>query len=193
VPSGHEPNAQRGQAMRDRASRPIAALLSGAVAISVNTSLLACVDAFGLKTAHGGLLRLLEDMAGGIAGQLGLTAWWSTIFSAVSSARFQFFFHVFVGLLMAIFYAYVVEPTLIGRPWVKGLIYAAFVWIVNAVIVLPLIGEGFAGSRSLGAAGMIGFAVAHTVFFVLLAVLYEPMRKQLEMSHTDTNAKHLID
>lgn len=193
MPSGHEPNAQRGRAMMDRASRPIAALLSGAVAISVNTSLLASVDAFGLKTAHGGLLRLLEDLAGGIAGQLGLTAWWSTIVTAVSSAHFQFFFHVFVGLLMAIFYAYVVEPTSIGRPCVKGLIYAAFVWIVNAVIVLPLIGEGFAGSRSLGAGGMIGFAVAHTVFFVLLAVLYEPMRKQLEMSHTDINAKHLID
>jgi hypothetical protein len=32
--------------------------------------------------------------------------------------------------------------------------------------------EGIAGSRSLSLAGMIYFAVAHTVFFVLLAALY---------------------
>jgi hypothetical protein len=94
----------------------------------------------------------------------------------VSSARFEFFFHVFVGLLMALFYAYVVEPALVGRPWVKGLICAVAVWMLNAIIVLPLIGEGLAGSRRLGAAGMIGFAAAHTIFFVLLAVLYAPLR-----------------
>jgi hypothetical protein len=77
---------------------------------------------------------------------------------------------------MALFYAYVVEPALIGRPWVKGVICAVAVWMLNAIIVLPLIGEGLAGSRHLGAAGMIGFAAAHTIFFVLLAVLYAPLR-----------------
>jgi hypothetical protein len=86
---------------------------------------------------------------------------------------------------MAIFYAYVMESALIGRPWLKGLIYAASVWIVNAIIVLPLIGESFAGSRHLGASGVIGFALAHTVFFVLLAVLYEPTRKRLVLPLCD--------
>jgi hypothetical protein len=36
--------------------------------------------------------------------------------------------------------------------------------------------EGIAGAHHLGASGMIGFAVAHTVFFVLLAVLYARLR-----------------
>jgi hypothetical protein len=138
--------------VRDRTSRPIAALLAGAVAIG----------------------------ADGLAGRLGMTAWWSTtVLPAVPSARFQVAFHVLVGLLMAVLYTYVVEPALIGRPWLKELIYAASVWILNAIIVLPLIGEGFAGSRHLSAAGMLGFASAHTVFFVPLAVLYEPTRKRL--------------
>jgi hypothetical protein len=174
------------QIVRDRTSRLIAALLAGVIAISVNTAMLVGADAYGIKTAHGGLLRLLADVADGLAGRIVLTARWNTIFSpAVSSARFQLVFHVLIGLLMAIFYAYLVEPALIFRPWVKGLIYAATVWMLNAIIVLPLIGEGFAGSRHLSAAGMIGFAVAHTIFFVILAVLYEPLRKRLALPLCD--------
>jgi hypothetical protein len=163
--------------LTDRVFRPIAALLAAAVGIEVNTTVLAGADALGLKTAHGGLLRLLEDVADGIAIRLGLAAWWGrAIVPLVTNGHFEFFFHVFVGLLMALFYAYVVEPASIGRPWVKGLICAVAVWMLNAIIVLPLIGEGLAGSRHLSGAGMIGFAAAHTIFFVLLAVLYAPLR-----------------
>ena len=73
---------------------------------------------------------------------------------------------------MAVFYAFVLEPRLSTPPWVKGLIYAAIVWLLNAFVVLPLTGEGIAGSLHLGAINMIGFAVAHTVFFILLSLLY---------------------
>jgi hypothetical protein len=52
------------------------------------------------------------------------------------------------------------------------------VWLLNAAVVLPLTGEGLAGSVHLSLAGMTWFAAAHTVFFVLLAVLYQrPARR----------------
>jgi hypothetical protein len=70
----------------------------------------------------------------------------------------------------------VLEPVVPGKPLVKGLIYAAIVWLLNACVVLPAIGEGIAGSRYLGLAGMTGFAAIHTVFFVLLALLYARFR-----------------
>jgi len=73
---------------------------------------------------------------------------------------------------MAVFYAYVVEPLLPGTALVKGLLYALLIWLANAFIVLPWIGEGIAGSANISLGGMIYFAVAHTVFFVLLALLY---------------------
>jgi hypothetical protein len=158
-------------------SRLVAALLASGLAIAVNTALLAGADASGLITARGGLLRLLKDIAGRLAPLLDLASTWNDVLApATSGPVFQTGFHVVVGLLMAIFYAFVLDPVLPGRPWVKGLIYAAGVWLLNALIVLPLIGEGIAGSRDLGAAGMVGFAVIHTVFFVLLAVLYERLR-----------------
>jgi hypothetical protein len=43
-------------------------------------------------------------------------------------------------------------------------------------MVLRRIGEGIAGSRHLGLPGTVGFAVIHTVFFVLLALLYAALR-----------------
>jgi hypothetical protein len=61
------------------------------------------------------------------------------------------------------------SPALPIGPWLKGAIYAAAVWLLNAAIILPLTGEGFAGTAHLGAAGITWFAAAHTLFFLLLA------------------------
>jgi hypothetical protein len=150
-----------------------AALLAGSLAIAVNTALLIGADAIGFTTARGGLLRMVKTIAGDVAAILDLeTVWTSTLAPATTGFAFQTGFHVVVGLLMALFYAFGLEPILPGRPLVKGLIYAVLVWLLNALVVLPLIGEGVAGSRHLGLAGMTGFAVIHTVFFVLLALLY---------------------
>jgi hypothetical protein len=158
-------------------SRLIASLIAGAIAIAINTGLLAGADAIGFTTARGGLLRLVKDIAGQLAPLLGLAEVWNDVLApATSSAGFKTGFHVFVGLLMALFYAYVLEPLLPGRPLVKGLIYAAGVWLLNAFLVLPAIGEGIAGSNRLGLDGILGFAAIHTVFFVLLAVLYAWLR-----------------
>ena len=56
----------------------------------------------------------------------------------------------------------------------EGLPCAAVLWLLNAVVVLPLGGEGFAGACHLALRGSVGFATARTLFFVLLAVLYGP-------------------
>ncbi|HVJ42988.1 MAG TPA: hypothetical protein VM639_15910 [Dongiaceae bacterium] len=143
----------------DLVSRWLIALLAGAIAILLNTAALAAADLVQLPTAHGGLLRLLQDLLGGLV-------------RLPSGRAFQTGFHIVVGLGMALFYAFVLAPILPGRSWVKGAIYALAVWLANAVIVLPVTGEGFAGSRSLSLAGMAWFAAVHTLFFVVQAVLY---------------------
>jgi hypothetical protein len=77
---------------------------------------------------------------------------------------------------MAVFYAFAVEPLLGGRAIFKGLVYAAVVWLLNAGLLLPLIDEGFAGRANLSLPGIVWFAVAHTLFFVILALLYRALR-----------------
>ena len=73
---------------------------------------------------------------------------------------------------MAMIYAFAVEPILPGRAWMKGAIYALILWVLNAAIVLPATGEGFAGAAHLTLAGTVWFAAAHTLFFILLAILF---------------------
>ena len=65
------------------------ALAAGALAIDVNTALLALSDALGLPTAHGGLLRFLQ-------------LWGVPL---PSGPVFAVGFHIAVGLLMALVYA----------------------------------------------------------------------------------------
>jgi hypothetical protein len=73
---------------------------------------------------------------------------------------------------MAVAYVLIIEPKLPGRPFFKGLVYGTVIWCFYAFLVLPLIGEGVAGSRNVNTVGQIVFAVAHMTFFLILTMLY---------------------
>lgn len=151
-------------------SRFTAAVLAGGAAIILNTLALNAADVFHLETAHGGLLRLLSSWLAIPFDRIGLVAVWSFINGpAPTRPAFQIGFHVFVGLLMALVYGVVLERLLPRGAIIKGLIYAAIVWIINAAMILPATGEGFAGRAHLTLAGMAWFAACHTLFFLLLA------------------------
>jgi hypothetical protein len=140
--------------------RLFASLIAGGIAIVLNTLALQAADLVHLETAHGGLLHLIRPVL-------------SLVAPVPSSAGFQIAFHVVVGILMALFYAYLLEPRLPGDAWMKGLICAIAVWLANATVVLPATDQGFAGAAHLTFRGMIWFAGAHTLFFILLACIYE--------------------
>ena len=148
--------------------RVTASLSAGAIAIFLNVVALWSADLIHLQTAHGGIVKLLVQLTG---------------FAAPHGNTFNIAFHVIVGLAMALVYGLLLEPLWRGAPWVLGLIYAAVVWLANSFVVLPLIGEGIAGSATLSTAGIVWFAVAHTIFFVALALLYPKMRSRLTLLH----------
>lgn len=158
-------------------SRVVAGLVAGMVAIILNTLALAAAELVPLATARGGLLRLLSPWAAVPLNAWGIAPLWRELgLPGPGDAVFQMAFHLLVGLAMAVFYALLLENRLPGRAYVKGLIYAVAVWLLNAAIVLPLTGEGFAGSLHLTLPGMLWFAAAHSLFFVMLAVLYAWLR-----------------
>ncbi|MES2500684.1 MAG: hypothetical protein V4570_09115 [Pseudomonadota bacterium] len=149
------------------------ALLAGLIAIVINTALLQLADFIPLQTARGGLLKLLKLLIGDTLRASELTnIWLSAGLPAADTAVFKLGFHILIGLFMAVIYAVMLEPLLTGSAIKKGLLYALLVWLVNAVIILPWIGEGFAGDQHLSLAGMLYFAVAHTIFFVALSLIY---------------------
>jgi hypothetical protein len=151
--------------------RLIAGVLAGTIAIVPNMALLSLANVAGISTSHGGLFRLFTA----IITRLG----WSL---SLIDGRGNFplplkpYFHIATGLAMAIAYALMIEPKLPGRAFFKGLAYGTVVWCFNAFLVLPLTGEGLAGSHNLNAVGLIVFAVAHMSFFLALSMVYEVVR-----------------
>jgi hypothetical protein len=145
-------------------ARVQAGIVAGFVAILVNTAILITADHLHVVTARGGLLTLL----------LKLIEWPTP--HIVTTWGFQQFFHIIVGVAMAAVYA-VLFGDLHITAIVKGFVAAAIVWLANACIVLPMIGQGFAGHRVLTSLGMVTFAVAHTIFFAITALLYERWRR----------------
>ncbi len=147
-----------------------AALLAGSAAIVLNTLALNAADLFGLETAHGGLLRLIASSLPSSVDRLSIASAWTAINGpSINGKSFQTGFHLLVGLLMALFYAFVLEPYLPRSTAAKGSLYAIAVWLINACVVLPATGEGFAGSAHLTVAGMFWYAASHALFFLTLA------------------------
>jgi hypothetical protein len=139
--------------------RTIGGIKAGTPAIVANEIILLSADLAGVRTAHGGLLRL-------ICVTTGIT---NPIFQ---QQVFQIGFHLVVGVLMSVFYGIALYPRVGDHPLKAGLLYGSIVWMINSAIVLPLIGEGFAGSKSLTVLGMMLFAIAHMLFFVLQSMLF---------------------
>jgi len=163
--------------MSARENRLITALISGSVAIALNTLALKAADLVPLATAKGGLLRLISSWFSGPMEATGIASAWSRSGApGPGSPLFQTGFHLVVGIMMALFYAYVLEPVLAGKDVRKGAVYTIAMWLLNAVIVLPATGEGFAGSAHLTLPGIVWFAAAHSLFFMVLAVLYGALR-----------------
>ena len=154
------------------------ALLAGLIAIIINTVLLHLAKFIPLEIQGGGLLKLLKMGFGDMLAASPISGIWQYLhLPAPDSEVFKTLFHVVVGLVMALVYAALFEPRLPGQPWVKGLLYALLAWLLNAFVVLPWIGEGIAGIHHLSLTGMVYYAVAHTVFFVLLALFYARFRR----------------
>jgi uncharacterized membrane protein YagU involved in acid resistance len=92
---------------------------------------------------------------------------------------FQEGFHIVTGLLMAVVYVFFLEPRRGASPLLQGVLYGTAIWLLNALIVLPAIGEGIAGQYHLSAAGIGGFAVAHMSYFLTLSLLISSLRPML--------------
>ncbi len=97
------------------------ACFAGLLAVAINTVILKAAPLLQLEAEAGGLLRLLRNRFGATFDQVGLTGLWATLnMPPPGSLPFWVFFHFSMGIGMAVFYALVVEPFLVGPDWVKG-------------------------------------------------------------------------
>jgi len=157
-----------------------AALAAGTIAIVLNILVLDAFDAAGIITARGGLQKLVRAWLSPPLITSGLShAWSSAGLPGPDTLVFKTGFKVTAGLLMALAYALLFEPMLRGGFLRKGLVAAVPFWLLNACVVLPLLGEGIAGVCTLTAGGLLSYALAHTLFFVVLAWAYDTLKGRL--------------
>lgn len=153
--------------------RPIAALAAGIVGVAVNTVLLKAAVPLGIRAESGGLLRLVARSLAPLASRTGINEIWMRVgLPLPNSLVFWLGFHLATGLVMALLYAYFFEPRLPGNGLLKGSLFALVPWLINSLVVLPLLGQGTIGTRVLPLSGIIYFFVANWSFAATLSVLY---------------------
>jgi hypothetical protein len=154
-----------------------AALLAGFLAISVNTIFLRAAEPLGFLAESGGLLRLHVLYLGPLFQSLGISRWWTSVgLPPPSSLPFWLAFHYVTGFVMVFLYSTLFERVLPGRGLIKGSVFSLLPWVVNGLIVLPLLSQGVLGYQRLPLSGMAYFFVANWSFGAALGVLYEKFR-----------------
>lgn len=140
-------------------------LMAGFIAITVNTILLKMAAVFNITAESGGLLKLLL---------LNTRNYFSpAIFLNFKTTLFWIFFHYLTGFSMVFIYAFIFEPILPGKGWLKGSLFSLFPWLINGLIVLPILGQGILGIYQLSTAGIIYFFIANWMFGWVLGILLE--------------------
>jgi hypothetical protein len=128
-------------------NRLLIALLCGALATAVNMAIMATLGAARIRTTQGGLIRLLALGVIRVAHSPGINPTYPTEAQLLfAAAWFQEGFHIVTGLLMAVVYVFFLELQCGSSPLLRGVLYGSAIWLLNALIVLPAIGEGIAGN-----------------------------------------------
>lgn len=96
---------------------------------------------------------------------------------AMKTTGFKLLFHYLMDLGMVGLYVLVFEPLLPGKEWVKASLFSLLPRAVNGFIILPLLGQGLLGARTLTAAGLVYFFIANWLFGLLMGWVYERLGK----------------
>ncbi len=83
--------------------------------------------------------------------------------------------HFVMSIILALIYAFVAEPRLMGSGWLRGVLFSVVPWVFSVAVFFPLIGGGFLG-MDLGAGPLpfLGNLVLHAVYGAVLGLMYEP-------------------
>lgn len=140
--------------------------IAGFTAISLNTIMLKLAKTFDVKAESGGLLKLtLKMLPGSLSNATFIKTDW-----------FWILFHFLTGAVMIIMYRVFFNKLSLST-FFKGLLFSLFPWIVNGLIVLPLLSQGIFGLKALPLSGVVYFFLANLLFGFTLSQFYETLKR----------------
>lgn len=146
-------------------------LAAGLVGITVNTAILKLAPLLHIHPGSGGLLQLLLLYAQR-SGPGSLIALHSLGLRKPPSLAGFLWFHYVTGMTAILVYFYLFAKHVRGARWWRATVFALLFWLINAGLVLPQLGEGFAGIRAVSPSGVLYFCFANWVFVVVSALSY---------------------
>lgn len=144
-------------------------LAAGFVGITVNTAILELAPLLHIHPGSGGLLQLLLLYAQRFAPR-SLNALHSLGLRKPPSFAGFLWFHYVTGMAAILVYFYLFAKHVRGARWWRATVFALLFWLINASLVLPRLGQGFAGVRAVSPSGVLYFA--NWVFVVVSALSY---------------------
>lgn len=149
------------------------ACLAGLVGITFNTAMLKFAPLLNIHPGSGGLLQLLLIYA---------TQWTPSMLALLHRVGLEkpptlfgfLCFHYVTGMAMILFYFYVFARYVHGPRWWKATIFGVLLWFVNSALVLPQLGGGFAGIRTVPLSGVLYFFAANWLFIIISSLSYRP-------------------
>jgi hypothetical protein len=140
--------------------------IAGFTAITINTIMLKFSSVFGIKAESGGLLKLVIIWLPKAVSNMGF----------VKTQVFWYIFHFATGAAMVIFYYLTFKKINMPVLW-KGILFSLFPWLINALIVLPLLHQGVLGITKLSAEGIVYFFFANLAFGLSLVYTIKILEK----------------
>lgn len=73
------------------------------------------------------------------------------------------------AIIFPLLYAYVLYPTLPGRPWLRGTLWGLALWLLSQLVAGPMLGTGFFASATAQPVMMVvGSFIGHFVYGAIL-------------------------
>lgn len=144
---------------------------AGFLGITANTVVLKAAPFMHIYPGAGGLLQLILLYTHRFAPSLLPALETVGLTNPPSTAGFLWF-HFATGLGMIFLYFYLFFPRLPRPNWWSATLFSLFPWLLNSVVVLPLLGQGFAGLRVLRWSGALYFFFANWLFVYVSSISY---------------------
>ena len=134
---------------------------AGFIAILVNTLMLKLAPLLKVRAESGGVLKLFL---------INLPVKYSSI-EFLHGTTFWVIFHFLIGYSMVFMYLFTFVP-MKSLGWMqKGILFSFIPWLINSIVILPLLNHGIMGIKTLEFCGILYFFISNLIFALILAYL----------------------
>ncbi|MCA1586791.1 MAG: hypothetical protein LC791_19125 [Acidobacteria bacterium] len=143
---------------------PGRAVVVGLVGAFANSAAIRLTEAAGIEAGTGGFARWLFS---------NVNDWFGTSLPTRLGPIGQETFHTVVGVVSALIYAGFFYRLLPGPRWLRGLVYSQGMWAMQALVVLPWLGQSYFGV-GISSSAPVWSWLLNALYGVVIGALYVP-------------------